>query len=144
MACVDEREFRLTPKAAAPFQKETRHCGPLGGEGFKVDDERRTASGWLTEQGKDAGPLGGGITALSGSSREAAYRLQHLHFFVLHLARKFDSIERLIDHLSGDARVTHHRVWVGSHSATSAERHVTPVRFSFSEFLFLFVLSAPW
>jgi small subunit ribosomal protein S15e len=49
-ACVGEREFRLTPKAAAPFQKETRHCGPLGGEGFKVDDERRTASGWLTEQ----------------------------------------------------------------------------------------------
>ncbi len=80
VACVDERGFRLTPKAAAPFQKETRHCGPLGGEGFKVDDERRTASGWLTEQGKDAGPLGGGITALSGSSREAAYRLQHLHF----------------------------------------------------------------
>jgi hypothetical protein len=79
VACVDERGFRPTPKAAAPFQKETRHCGPLGGEGFKVDDERRTASGWLTEQGKDAGPLGGGITALSGSSREAAYRLQHLH-----------------------------------------------------------------
>ena len=91
VACVDERGFRLTPKAAAPFQKETRHCGPLGGEGFKVDDERRTASGWLTEQGKDAGPLGGGITALSGSSREAAYRLQHLHFFDLFYLLTFRS-----------------------------------------------------
>ena len=92
MACVDERGFRLTPKAAAPFQKETRHCGPLGGEGFKVDDERRTASGWLTEQGKDAGPLGGGITALSGSSREAAYRLQHLHFLAARFGFDFSDL----------------------------------------------------
>ena len=44
-ACESDREI-VSRRRRCPIQKETQHCGPLGREGHKVDNESCTAPGW--------------------------------------------------------------------------------------------------